>query len=502
MPLPTRNDNDSHSRLIYLLAAAVIAAGVFAYTSVGPASSTVAASRRTATAQMGVVQQTVSGSGTIEPGHELDLGFKTAGTVSGVYVSEGEHVTDGQLIAALDPKNAEVTLEQARATLQSAEATLVADEEATSATATATAAQADAASSAAAGSSAPSDATQPSGTGTGTGTGAGTGSGTGTGTGSGTRAGSGTRSGSATNGAEASTSPAAREASIASARAAVQSDRLAVEDDEEALQNTKLYAPESGTILSLSGEVGEAVSASGTTKAAAGEAGTSSGSGGSSSAASRGAGTSATGGASSDSSSASASSSSSAFAVVGQLSSMQMVVAVNQSEVGEIRTGQPATVTVEALDGAKLAASVTGVSALPVSGGSSGVVSYDVTFQLEQIEAGVKPGMSGTAEVVVKQAEGVNVPSSAVTGDTVTVLESGKEVRRAVVTGLVGNTSTLILSGLKAGEEVVLPEAAATTSSTGTSRFGSRAGGAGFGDGFGGAGLGGGGFPGAARAGG
>ena len=49
------------------------------------------------------------------------------------------------------------------------------------------------------------------------------------------------------------------------------------------------------------------------------------------------------------------------------------------------------------------------------------MVSYDVTFQLDQMEAGLKPGMSATAEVVVKQAEGVNVPTSAITADTVTV---------------------------------------------------------------------------------
>jgi hypothetical protein len=91
--------------------------------------------------------------------------------------------------------------------------------------------------------------------------------------------------------------------------------------------------------------------------------------------------------------------------------------------------------------------------------------------------------MSATAEVVVKQAEGVNVPTSAISADSVTVERAGKQVRQRVVTGLAGNTSTIVLSGLKAGETVVLP-AASTTSSSGaslTSKLGSRLGGGGLG---------------------
>ena len=65
--------------------------------------------------------------------------------------------------------------------------------------------------------------------------------------------------------------------------------------------------------------------------------------------------------------------------------------------------------------------------------------------------------MSATAEVVVKQAEGLNVPTSAISADEVTVERGGKHVRQRVVTGLAGNSSTIILSGLKAGETVVLP---------------------------------------------
>jgi macrolide-specific efflux system membrane fusion protein len=176
---------------------------------------------------------------------------------------------------------------------------------------------------------------------------------------------------------------------------------------------------------------------------------------------------------------------------------MKLVVPLSESEVGEVKRGQPATVTVEALKGTKLAAHVSEVAALPTS--NSGVVSYDVTFKLDQLESGLKAGMSATAEVVVKQAEGVNVPSSAISGGSVTVIEGAKQVRRTVTTGLVGDSTTIVLSGLKAGERVALPLASTSSASSLLSRLGSRTGGglaggvsrAGGAGGFGGGGFGG-----------
>ncbi len=157
-----------------------------------------------------------------------------------------------------------------------------------------------------------------------------------------------------------------------------------------------------------------------------------------------------------------------------------------------MHVGQIATVAVEALEGKKFAAHVVSVAVLSTS--NSGVVSYDVTFQLDQTESSLKPGMSATAEVVVNQAEGVNVPTSAISGGSLTVVHNGKQERRRVVTGLAGNSSTIILSGLKAGEEIALPVASTSSSTSLISKLGSRIGGGGLGGGgLGGGGLGGGG---------
>jgi multidrug efflux pump subunit AcrA (membrane-fusion protein) len=476
-------ERTSASWLVYVLGALCAGAIVAAILVVGPASGSQATVTRTAKAAEGVVQSTVSGSGNLQASSQLNLGFKTSGTVTNIYVTQGQHVTPGQLLATLNPESAEVTLEQARASLQSAVANLAQEEENNGETSTGQSSGSSGGSSVKTASV--SNATTPTTTSphkTTTTTHE-------TAAGAGGSSSGGSSSSSSTT-SKPSESAATREANIASARANVSSDRLTVRSDEQAVQNTKLYAPQDGTIVSLSGQVGETVSGGGTTKASS-SAGSSSGSGtgaATTGASATGARSSTTG---SSSSSTSSSSSSSSFAVLSDLSSMQLVVPLSESEIGNVKDGQTATVTVEALNGAKLAAHVSEVAMLSTS--NSGVVSYDVTFHLDQLAAGLKVGMSATAEVVVKQAEGVNVPTSAISADTVTVERAGKQVRQRVVTGLAGNTSTVVLSGLKAGETVVLP---AASSSTGTSSLTSRLGRAGGALGGGGLGGGGGGFAG------
>ncbi len=165
------------------------------------------------------------------------------------------------------------------------------------------------------------------------------------------------------------------------------------------------------------------------------------------------------------------------------------------SDIGKIAVGQPATVTVDALTNVELAAHVSNVSLLATT--SSSVTSYDVTLALDQGSSQLKPGMTATAQVVVSQAEGaVSVPSTAIsrTGgqSTVTVRTNGKDVVTPVTTGVVGDSTTQILSGLSPGQQVVITTrinlgTTGTTTGTGTGAIGAAAGG------LGGGGLGGGG---------
>ena len=152
-----------------------------------------------------------------------------------------------------------------------------------------------------------------------------------------------------------------------------------------------------------------------------------------------------------------------------------MTVAFSESDVSKLKVGQAATVTLDALSGVELGAHVTEISTVGTT--SSSVVSYDATLTLDQRDSRVKPGMSASAAVIVKQAQGVTVPNSAITGTgslaTLNVVNDGKKVSQQVVVGLKGDTRTVIISGLSAGDEVALtttlPSLGSSSNSSGNS---------------------------------
>jgi macrolide-specific efflux system membrane fusion protein len=177
-----------------------------------------------------------------------------------------------------------------------------------------------------------------------------------------------------------------------------------------------------------------------------------------------------------------------------------VVAGFAEADATKISPGQTATVTLSALPSTTLPGKVTALS--PTSTIVSNVVTYNVTVDLTQPPSDVKPGMTASLSVVVASAANVlEVPTSAITGagrlSTVTVLTGGKQEVRTVTTGLVGDTSTQIVSGLSSGNVVVEPSVSAGGAGSGTgssSRTGTLGGGFFGGGGLGGGGLGGGGL--------
>jgi multidrug efflux pump subunit AcrA (membrane-fusion protein) len=513
---------------LYALAVVAVAITVLAVAQIGAPTSSARTSTQILTAEKGVIQSTVTGTGNVAAGTDLSLNFQTSGTLSKVYVKAGQHVTKGQLLAALDPSTAQLSLDQAQQNLTAAEDQLsTAETNSTSTTsATTTTAGLDLGSGTgttefvSATSTVPSTTTTtttpksqatttttpaPKTTQTTTTTTskttpaptAATPSAGGGSTGSGS-AGSGS---TGTGSSSGTTSPAG---TVASAQAAVYSAEASVKTATTALAATKLYAPISGTIVSLANlSPGDSVS-SGSTSSASGSTTSSSGSSSTSTTGGSAGTTAGSLGGSSSSTSSSSASSTSPFVEIVNTGSMTMTVALSESDVSKVKVGQPATVTVDALAGVELGAHLTAISTVGTT--SSSVVSYNATLTLNQSDSRVKPGMSASASIIVGQAQGVNVPNSAVTGNgsvaTVTLDQNGKKTQRQVAIGLRGDSRTQIVSGLNAGDQLAvtttlppLTSATSTTSSTGSGTLGGttvRPGGPGGGGGFGGGGGGGG----------
>ena len=486
---------------------------------VGTPSSGSTVRERTVTVAKGVVQSTVSGSGNLSPATQTELSFGASGRVTKVYVKAGQHVTTGQLLAKIDTADADVALAQARADLSSAQDTLTQIQSGTtttstaadtstsaSASATATTAMVPIASAAQATSGTPASTTTPPATttptpatrpsttptpatttpSTTTSRGATT-SGGGTARGSSGAAGSGSSSGSsgsAGSSGAAGSSGGGSTMSEASAAAAVESAQLAVDKAEQALAATSLRAPDAATVAAVNGAAGDQVTA--------GSSGTS-GSGGSSSSTGAGAGA---GGASATGSSSG--STSSGFITLTQLSRMHLDVSLSESDIGDVKVGQAATVTVNAASGEQVAGKVItiGVLSSSSSSGTSSAVSYPVTIALTQTTKGLRAGMTATADIVTAQSAGLVVPTQALRNGSVTVVKDGKRTTRRVETGVAGDSTTQVVSGLSAGDQVIVTStsAAAGAAASGAAGAGARTGLGGGPAGAGGLGGGGGGF--------
>jgi multidrug efflux pump subunit AcrA (membrane-fusion protein) len=468
--------------LVAVLAAVVVAAVI----ELGPPSQTTRTSTEVVTASKGVIQSTVTGTGNLEPGTDVEANFQTSGTLQHLYVKDGDHVSKGELIATLDPTAAQLTVQQAESNLTSAEDNLsnAEDQTATSGSSSSAASTSlenvqestefvafhpaavtttqttTTQTSTTPGrttttpttttptTSTPTTSTPAASTPTRTTQGSGS---SGSGSSAGSRSGGGSGGSSGGSGQTSTTSAQTIAANIASAQASVDGAEATLRTAESALDETRLFAPAAGTVVNVeSVSPGDAISGGGSGSSATSSSSSDSGSGST-------AGTGSTAGSlgGSDSSSSSSSTGSGLVEIVNT-HAMTMTVAFSESDISKIKVGQAANVTLEALSGVELAAHVSAISTLGTS--SSGVVSYNATLSLDQRDSRVKPGMSASAAVVTGQASGVNLPNSAITtaGSVarVELLQNGKAVPTTVVVGVVGDSRTQIVSGLKAGDEV------------------------------------------------
>ncbi len=108
---------------IFAIVALLTAAGVgYCYTQYLPVQTTNGEETiQTATARRGNIVLLASGTGTLVPVREVDLGFSSGGVLSEVLVEVGDQVQGGDVLARLDDTDAEAQITQAEINLRLAE---------------------------------------------------------------------------------------------------------------------------------------------------------------------------------------------------------------------------------------------------------------------------------------------------------------------------------------------------------------------------------------------
>lgn len=146
------------------------------------------------------------------------------------------------------------------------------------------------------------------------------------------------------------------------------------------------------------------------------------------------------------------------LASLARTEDLRVLTDIDELYINEIGRGQAARVTFTGDQGEPLSYQGT-VSRVNDAGVTSGGVT-NYTVEIALTDAGdLRYGMNVTVEIVTARKEGcLTVPSPAVQGSTVQVLENGKPADRRVETGLTGGGVTEILSGLSPEDQVILPD--------------------------------------------
>ncbi len=122
--LPSRSKVAGMPKPIFwtVLVIVVVAIGASAYYFINKQQTATAASAQTpalqtATARQGNLILRASGTGTLIAANEVNLGFKTNGTLTTLNVKLGDQVKSGDLLATLDSSTQQLALAQAQQAL-------------------------------------------------------------------------------------------------------------------------------------------------------------------------------------------------------------------------------------------------------------------------------------------------------------------------------------------------------------------------------------------------
>jgi multidrug efflux pump subunit AcrA (membrane-fusion protein) len=213
---------------------------------------------------------------------------------------------------------------------------------------------------------------------------------------------------------------ASKPADIQSAQNAVASAELSVATAQTNLDYAILRAPSAGVIQAINGTVGEPASSSTTTP----------------------------------------------VVLLANTGTVQLHGTVGESDVSKLKLGLVANITVDALGAAtRMTGKVTGVD--PVATIQQGVPVYGVDVTIDVPNGSIKPGMSGTASVIlVSRQDVLTVPNIAIktqgTRRYLQVLKDGQPVDVDATFGIANDTLTEVTGGgLKEGDLVILPQARA-----------------------------------------
>jgi len=160
---------------------------------------------------------------------------------------------------------------------------------------------------------------------------------------------------------------------------------------------------------------------------------------------------------------------------IADMSVVEAVMEVDETDVPSVKVGQRATVTIDAYPNKTFPGLVTEVASSPikvngVAPGTTQAVNFEVKIQVENPPPGVRPGFSASADIITgTRPKALAIPIQALVvrekpGTTVGkpqdeegvfIVQNGAVKFETVKTGLSGDSAIELVSGGKEGQQIV-----------------------------------------------
>lgn len=134
-------------------------------------------------------------------------------------------------------------------------------------------------------------------------------------------------------------------------------------------------------------------------------------------------------------------------------------ISLNEADISRVTVGQKVVLTFDALSEVTIDGVIAEIDTIGTN--SQGVVTYTVKVVFDEKETRIKPGMTVTADIVLEQKENtLVVPNEAiktVKGKKIVSVGRGDTTQQTEITiGIVTDTETEVLTGLKEGDTVTV----------------------------------------------
>lgn len=143
------------------------------------------------------------------------------------------------------------------------------------------------------------------------------------------------------------------------------------------------------------------------------------------------------------------------FGQVNDLTNIEFAAEVDETDIGRVKLGQKAIITLDAYSSEPIEASVTYIADTATTT-STGATAFVVKISLPQ-DTKYKIGMGGEANVVTKEKSNVlTIPLSAIIDEKYVYIQDGKTYsKKEIILGIESDTEVEIVSGLTAGQSIV-----------------------------------------------